>query len=43
MSTEFSLNEKVVYPAQGVGEIKEIFERKHGDQTVPYYRIYLEV
>lgn len=43
MSTEFSLNEKVVYPAQGVGEIKEIFERKNGDQTVPYYRIYLEV
>ena len=43
MSTEFSLNEKVVYPAQGVGEIKEIFERKNGDQTVQYYRIYLEV
>ncbi len=43
MSTEFSLNEKVVYPSQGVGEIREIFERKNGDTTVQYYRIYLEV
>lgn len=43
MSTQFSLNEKVVYPSQGVGEIKEIFERKNGDETVQYYRIYLEV
>ena len=43
MSTQFSLNEKVVYPSQGVGEIKEIFDRKNGDETVQYYRIYLEV
>ena len=43
MSTQFSLNEKIVYPSQGVGEIKEIFERKNGDSTVQYYRIYLEV
>ena len=43
MSTQFSLNEKIVYPSQGVGEIKEIFERKNGDLTVQYYRIYLEV
>ena len=27
MSSEFSINEKVVYPSQGVGEIKEIFEK----------------
>ena len=43
MSTQFSLNEKVVYPSQGVGEIKEIFDRKNGEETVQYYRIYLEV
>lgn len=43
MSTQFSLNEKVVYPSQGVGEIREIFERKSGEESVEYYRIYLEV
>ncbi|MGI5058958.1 CarD family transcriptional regulator [Treponema pectinovorum] len=43
MSTQFLLNEKVVYPSQGVGEIKEIFDRKNGEQIVQYYRIYLEV
>ncbi len=43
MSTQFSLNEKIVYPSQGVGEIREIFERKNGETTVEYYRIYLEV
>lgn len=43
MSTQFSLNEKIVYPSQGVGEIREIFEKQVGDTVVPYYRIYLEV
>ena len=43
MSSNFSINEKIVYPSQGVGEIKEIFERTVGENTVPYYRIYLEV
>lgn len=43
MSATFSINEKIVYPSQGVGEIKEIFDRKAGEESVPYYRIYLEV
>ncbi len=43
MSSEFSINEKVVYPSQGVGEIKEIFEKTVQDKTVKYYKIYLEV
>lgn len=43
MSTEFSINEKVVYPSQGVGEIKEIFEKTSGEKTLKYYKIYLEV
>lgn len=43
MSTEFSLNEKIVYPSQGVGEIKEIFERDIGGKATQYYRIYIEV
>ncbi len=46
MSTEnpqFEIDQHVVYPSQGVGQIKEIFERKVNDETIPYYRIYLEV
>lgn len=43
MSTEFSLNEKIVYPSQGVGEIKEIFERDSNGTSTQYYRIYIEV
>lgn len=43
MNNNFQINEKIVYPSQGVGEIKEIFERKVGDESIQYYRIYLEV
>lgn len=43
MSTQFAVDEKVVYPSQGVGEIREIFERQVGETKVSYYRIYLEV
>lgn len=40
---EFAVEQRVVYPSQGVGQIKEIFEKKVGDKTVKYYKIYLEV
>ncbi|MBR1722557.1 MAG: CarD family transcriptional regulator [Treponema sp.] len=40
---EFVVDQRVVYPSQGVGQIKEIFEKKVGDNTVKYYKIYLEV
>lgn len=40
---EFAVDQRVVYPSQGVGQIKDIFEKKVGDKTVKYYKIYLEV
>lgn len=42
METEFSLNQKVVYPSQGVGTVTEIFERNFKDKMTTYYKIYLE-
>lgn len=42
--TKFKLNEKVVYPIQGVGHIQAIEERKFGpEKSFLYYIIYLEV
>ena len=38
----FALNEHVVYPIQGVGEIKAIEKRPFRDQQVLYYDIYFE-
>ncbi len=38
----FALNEHVVYPIQGVGEIKAIEKRSFRDQQVLYYDIYFE-
>ena len=40
---EFAVDQRVVYPSQGVGQVKEIFEKKLGENTVKYYKIYLEV
>lgn len=40
---EFAVDQRVVYPSQGVGQIKDIFEKKVGDKTIKYYKIYLEV
>lgn len=40
---DFVVDQRVVYPSQGVGQIKEIFEKKVGDNTIKYYKIYLEV
>jgi len=42
-SKSFQVNQKVVYPSQGVGVIKEIIQKKFKDSKIPYYIIYLEV
>lgn len=42
-NTKFSINEKVVYPSQGVGLITEIFEKNFRGTTMTYYKIYIEV
>ena len=41
--TTFVLNQKVVYPLQGVGEITAIEERVFKDKDTLYYIIYLDV
>ena len=40
---EFAVDQRVVYPSQGVGQVKEIFEKQVDGNTVKYYKIYLEV
>lgn len=42
METEFKVDQKVVYPSQGVGIVKEIFEKAFKDQNILYYKIYIE-
>ncbi|MCL2093906.1 MAG: CarD family transcriptional regulator [Treponema sp.] len=39
----FLVDQRVVYPSQGVGIVKSIEEKKFKDDKVPYYVIYLEV
>ncbi len=39
----FKQGEQVVYPLQGVGEIRSIEEREFKGDQIPYYIIYLEV
>jgi CarD family transcriptional regulator len=39
----FQVNQKVVYPSQGVGVITSIEEKEFKSEKVPYYVIYLEV
>ena len=39
----FKVDQKIVYPSQGVGKIVEIKERKFKDEMILYYVIYLEV
>lgn len=41
--TAYQVNQKIVYPSQGVGKITEIKEKKFKDQVLLYYVIYLEV
>jgi CarD family transcriptional regulator len=40
---KFQVDQRVVYPSQGVGIIKSIEEKPFKDETVLYYVIYLEV
>ena len=42
METKFKVDQKVVYPSQGVGVVTEIFEKKFKDQMNLYYKIYIE-
>ena len=39
----FQVDQKVVYPSQGVGVIKSIVQKKFKGAKIPYYVIYLEV
>jgi CarD family transcriptional regulator len=39
----FQVDQKVVYPSQGVGVIRSIAEKEFQNKQVPYYVIYLEV
>jgi CarD family transcriptional regulator len=39
----FQVNQKVVYPSQGVGIIISIDEKEFKNEKTPYYVIYLEV
>ncbi|MBR1404015.1 MAG: CarD family transcriptional regulator [Treponema sp.] len=40
---EFVIDQRVVYPSQGVGQVKEIFEKEINGTVTKYYKIYLEV
>jgi CarD family transcriptional regulator len=39
----FQVDQRVVYPSQGVGIVKSIEEKEFKKEKVPYYVIYLEV
>ena len=43
LKTEFVVNQKIVYPSQGVGKITEIKERLFKENKILYYVIYLDV
>jgi len=43
MTKTFQVDQKVVYPSQGVGIIKSIEEKLFKEQQILYYTIYLEV
>jgi CarD family transcriptional regulator len=38
----FQVDQKVVYPSQGVGIIKSIVQKKFNGAKIPYYIIYIE-
>ena len=42
MDTKFKVDQKVVYPSQGVGIVKDVFEKAFKDNKVLYYKIYIE-
>lgn len=41
--TPFSVNQKIVYPSQGVGKITDVFKKEFNGEQVYYYKIYFEV
>jgi CarD family transcriptional regulator len=43
MCTTFQIDQRVVYPCQGVGKILAIKDKVFKNEMVPYYVIYLEV
>lgn len=42
MEAKFNVDQKVVYPSQGVGKVIDIFEKQFKDNVIPYYKIYIE-
>ena len=42
MATKFKINQKVVYPSQGVGKVTEIFDKEFNGVPTSYYKIYIE-
>ena len=42
LKTAYALNQKIVYPSQGVGKIIDIKEKAFKEQMLLYYVIYLE-
>jgi len=42
-SKTFHVDQKIVYPSQGVGEIIAIQNKMFKNESIPYYVIYLEV
>ncbi|MDR1388669.1 MAG: CarD family transcriptional regulator [Treponema sp.] len=42
-SKGFQLEQRIVYPSQGVGIIQSIEKKEFRNEKIPYYRIYLEV
>jgi CarD family transcriptional regulator len=41
-TTEYGINQRIVYPSQGVGRITDIREKKFKEASVLYYIVYLE-
>ena len=39
---KFEINQKIVYPSQGVGVITELFQKNFRGEEIPYYKIYIE-
>lgn len=41
-NVNFEINQKIVYPSQGVGVITELFQKNFRGEEIPYYKIYIE-
>ncbi len=42
-SENFKVNQRVVYPTQGVGVVTDIFDKEFNGENVKHYKIYIEV